>query len=546
MAHPVRTVAHADRLADHVADYVIVGAGSAGCVLANRLSENGRHSVVLIEAGGPDRNPLLHVPMGIRWVVDNRETDWRFRTEPEPGLGGRTQPWPRGKTLGGTSAINGLVYVRGFPEDYDAWARAGCNGWSWDEVLPYFIRSECNSRGASSLHGDQGPLRVIPHTIRNPLCDAFVAAGHETQLGVTDDFNGPSPEGLGHFDSTRFKGRRQSTATAFLRPALRRGNLRVKTSALATRVIFEGSRAIAVEFTRDGTLFTVRAGREIVLAAGAVNSPKLLMLSGVGPHAHLREHGIDVIYDAPDVGQKLQEHLDVVLEYECLQPVTTYKWTRMHRKLWAALQWGLFHRGFASELLLPSGGFLRSRLGLPAPDIQLHLILALPRTEHRREPDREGFGIHVCNLQPDSVGEIRLASADAAAPPLIAPRFLSVPGDIEPIRAGVRLARAISGSQCMRPFTGTELAPGVNVQSDDALDQFIRNKAATVFHPTSSCRMGADSLSVVDPELRVRGVSGLRVIDASVMPRVPRANTNAPTIMIAEKGADLMLSAAMN
>jgi choline dehydrogenase len=480
--------------------------------------------------------------MGIRWVVGNPQTDWCFRTESEPGLGGRTQAWPRGKTLGGTSSINGLVYVRGFPEDYNGWAREGCNGWSWDEVLPYFIVSERNSRGRDAFHGDQGPLPVTPRTITNPLCEAFIQSGRETGMGVTDDFNGPEPEGLGYFDSTRLAGKRQSTAVAFLRPIMRRNNLRVETQATVTRLIFEGRRACAVEYVRGGTTHRVRARREIILAAGAVNSPKLLMLSGVGPAAQLSALGIPVVHDSADVGQKLQEHLDVVLEYECLQPVTAFRWTRPHMKAWAALQWALTHRGFAAELLLPVGGFVRSHPDLPAPDIQFHLILALPRTEQRREPDREGFGIHVCNLQPDSVGQIRLASADPFAAPLIEPRFLSVPGDITPIRDGVRMARALAASKAMRPFTGTELAPGIQSQDDAALDDFIRRKAATVFHPTSSCRMGRDDRSVVDPQLRVRGVESLRVIDASVMPRVPRANTNAPTIMIAEKGADMILS----
>jgi choline dehydrogenase len=522
-------------------DFVIVGAGSAGCVLANRLSSDPGNSVMLLEAGGEDRHPMIHVPMGIRWVVGNPETDWCFRTQPEPGLAGRTQGWPRGKTLGGSSSINGLVYVRGFPEDYDGWARGGCEGWSWNEVLPYFIRSERNSRGHDSFHGDSGPLPVMPTTCTNPLCHAFVEAGREAGIGVTDDFNGPQPEGMGYFDSNRLRGRRQSSAVAFLRPAMSRTNLTVTTNALATKVVFDGRRASGVEYLRDGILHRIGARAGVIVSAGAVNSPKILMLSGIGPAAHLSALGIPIVQESRDVGQKLQEHLDVVLEYECLEPVTVFRWTRPHMKAWAALQYTLTRGGFASELLLPVGGFARSHQGLPAPDVQFHLNLALPRTPTRRVPDREGFGIHVCNLQPKSVGQIRLASSDPHENPLIEPRFLSVPEDITPLRAGVRLARALAAARTMRSFTGKELSPGTEVQDDSALDEYIRHQANTVFHPTSSCRMGGDSGSVVDPKLRVRGVSGLRVIDASVMPGVPRCNTHAPTVMIAEKGADLIL-----
>jgi choline dehydrogenase len=526
---------------DLSADYIIVGAGSAGCVLANRLSEGGKRTVLLLEAGGRDRHPMIHVPMGIRWVVGNPTTDWCYRTQPERELHGRSLIFPRGKTLGGTSAINGLVYVRGFPADYDAWAAGGCRGWSWAEILPYFKKSEANARGADSLHGDSGLLAVLPPTIRNPLCAAFIAAGRESGLPVTDDFNGPCPEGLGYFDSNRLHGRRQSTAVAFLRPAIQRSNLRVETDAAADRILFAGRRAVGVEYLQAGINVRARAAREVILSCGTVNSPKILMLSGIGPAEELRALGITVVHDSTQVGFNLQDHLDVTMQFECLQAVTYYRWSSWHRKLLAALRWALFRSGVASELLLPIGGFLRSRPGIALPDIQLHLILALPGREGRRDPDSEGFGVHICNLQPDSAGRVRLASADSRAAPAIEPNFLSAPNDILPIRAGMRIVRELLEAPAMRPFLGRELAPGPEAMQDAALDEFVRGTALTVFHPTSTCRMGSDASSVVDPTLNVRGVEALRVVDASVMPRIPRGNTNAPTIMIAEKAADMIL-----
>jgi choline dehydrogenase len=521
-------------------DYIIVGAGSAGCVLANRLSEDGRDSVLLLEAGGPDNDPMIHAPMGIRWLINNPQTDWCYRTEPQSRLDGRALICPRGKTVGGTSSINGLVYVRGFPADYDEWAAAGCTGWSWSEVLPYFKKSEGSTRPADALHSQDGPLPVSTATVKNPLCSAFVAAAREVGIPTTDDFNGPAPEGIGYFDSNRRGGRRQSSAVAFLRPALRRRNLRVETHALAARVIFEGRRAAGIEYVQGGQVRRVRASREVILAGGVINSPQLLMLSGVGDAAELRALGISVVHNLPEVGRNLQDHLDATMQFECPQAVTAFRYTRWYWKWMAAVRWGLLKSGFASELLLPIGGFLKSRPDLPAPDIGLHLILALPGRDGRRDPDREGFGVHICNLQPRSVGRVRLRSSDATAAPAIDPNFLSDPTDIEPIRAGMRQVRHLLSAAAMAPFRGAEIAPGPGATDDAALDAFVRSTALTVFHPTSTCRMGANAGAVVDPQLRVRGIDGLRVVDASIMPRVPRANTNAPTIMIAEKAADMM------
>jgi choline dehydrogenase len=526
---------------DRSADYIIVGAGSAGCVLANRLSADNRLSVLLLEAGGADRNPMIRAPMGIRWVVGNPATDWCYRTQPERELNGRSLVFPRGKTLGGTSSINGLVYIRGFPADYDGWSAAGCSGWSWQEVLPYFKKSEGSSRGPDSLHNDRGPLAVMRPTTQNPLCAAFLAAGREIGIRTSDDFNGPAPLGLGYFDSNRRNGRRHSTADAFLRTATGRANLQVETNAVATRVLFEDRRAIGVEYLHNGGIVRARAGREVILSAGVINSPQLLMLSGVGCASELRALGIDVIHDAPEVGRNLQDHLDVTMQFECLQAVTAFRWMRWHRMILAALRWGLFKSGFASELLLPVGGFLKSHPELDDPDIQLHLILALPGRHGRRKPDREGFGVHVCNLQPVSTGRVRLVSADPQVHAAIEPNFLSHPEDIVPLRAGMRIVRDLLGAPAMRAFCGTELEPGPPAVEDIALDDFVRRTALTVFHPTSTCRMGADARSVVDPTLKVRGVEALRVADASIMPRVPRGNTNAPTIMIAEKASDMIL-----
>lgn len=531
------------------ADFIVAGAGSAGCVLANRLSADPGIRVVLLEAGGRDWNPLLRVPLMTGVLLRNRHANWSYRTEPEPNLGGRRLFWPRGKVLGGSSAINGMVYTRGLPSDYDGWAQMGLPEWSFDRVLPAFRRSERHHAGASERHGGDGPLPVSRPGTPNPLFEAFVEAGRAAGYPVTDDFNGPEPEGFGRYDFTTFRGERWSTARAFLDPARARPNLRVLTGAHILRVLVERGRAVGVEVEAGGRVGVVRAAREVVLCCGAVNSPQVLMLSGVGPADALRAHGIDVAADSPDVGRNLQDHLLVRVEHACTEPVTLHSITRADRAAAALAQAMVLKTGPASSFPLEAGAFVRSDPALDRPDLQSHFLpglssaairipfLPVPKPGHRGH----GFFANVYQLRPESRGEIVLRSADPKAPPAIRPNYLSSARDRQVLREGARILRRVFAQKPFDRFRGPELSPGPDVTSDAELDAWIARTADTVFHPVGTCRMGADPRSVVDGRLRVRGIDGLRVADASVMPTMPSSNTHAPTMMIAERAAEMIL-----
>ena len=532
--------------AESVFDYVIVGGGSAGCVLANRLSEDCDVSVCLLEAGPTDRHPMIHMPMGILWMMRSKVLNWNFYTQDEPEMGGRRMFWPRGCTLGGSSSSNAMCYLRGHPDDYDQWAALGNPGWSFADVLPYFIRSQNQERGASAYHGTGGPLNVADLRSPSPLTQVFIDAGVEAGLPYNTDFNGPNPEGVGPFQVTQKDGRRCSTARGYLAPARARANLTVITGALATQILFENTRAVGVEFRHRARLQHVSARLEVILSAGAIQSPRLLMLSGVGDAWQLERIGIEPRHHLPGVGKNLQDHLDVMLVQACTRPASYgITWRSVLRGGVDLLRYLVAGRGMFTSNGAEGCAVTRSSPDEALPDLQFHFGPAKLR-DHARDLMflcGEGYSLHVCNLRPKSRGEIRLHSADPFAAPDIHAGYLTDPEDIEHLLRGVRLARRILAARAFEAYRGVEIVPGREVQSDDELLHFIRNKAETIYHPVGTCKMGCDPQAVVDAGLRVHGLSGLRVVDASIMPLLVGGNINAPTIMIAEKASDMIRAA---
>jgi choline dehydrogenase len=526
-------------------DYIIVGAGSAGCVLANRLTASGQHRVLLLEAGGKDRNPWIHIPLGYGKLFTNATVNWLYNSEPEPELNNRQIIQPRGKVLGGSSSINGLLYVRGQHEDFDHWRQLGNAGWSFEDVLPYFRRSEDQERGADAYHGVGGPLSVSNVPDAHRLCEAFIEAAQELGIPRNDDFNGATQEGVGYFQVTSRRGRRCSTAVGYLRPARRRPNLAIAPNALAARVLFEGRRAVGVEYWQGGEMRTARVTGEVVVAGGAINSPQLLQLSGLGPASLLSSFGIGVIADMPGVGADLQDHFQVRFAYRCSERCTMNDTlATMRGRLAAGMQYVLTRKGLLAVSAGYAGGFFRTDPAAATPDVQVHLILFSADKIGEKFHPFPGFIVSVCQLRPESRGFVRIKSPDPRAAPAIQPRYLSAAADREVIVRGMQLIRRIMAGRAIRRYVVEEREPGADCVSDAQLLAYARDKGTTIFHPTSTCRMGIDANAVVDERLRVRGIERLRVIDGAVMPTVVSGNTNAAVIMIAEKGADMLLEDA--
>lgn len=522
-------------------DYIVVGAGSAGCVLASRLSEDGKNTVLLLEAGPSDRHFWIHLPIGYGKTMFNPTYNWSFYTEPVPALDNRPIYWPRGKTLGGSSSINGLVYIRGQSQDYDHWEAQGNAGWGWKNVLPYFKKMECNERGESEYHGGSGPLRVSDLRESNELVEAFIKGANQIGVPSNKDFNGAQQEGVGYFQLTTHNGWRCSAAKAYLKPNRSRHNLTVETQAQASKILLSGQRAIGVAYERAGQLVIANARKEVLLCAGALQSPQLLQLSGIGPREVLEPHGIQVLHDLPGVGRNLQDHLQIRVMFKCTKPITT---NDQLRTLWSqaiiGMKWAFLRKGPLAVGIQQGCMFAKTRPEEKTPDVQFHFGTLSADMTAGKPHNFPGFTMSVCQLRPTSRGELRIRSSNPKDAPWIEPNYLDTEEDRQTMVRGFKMARKLAASQAMSGYIAAEYNPGSAVQTDEEMLAFVRQNGSSIFHPVGTCKMGSGPEAVVDERLRVHGIQGLRVVDASIMPTLISGNTNAPAMMIAEKAADMI------
>ena len=524
-------------------DYIVVGAGSAGCVLANRLTANGAHTVLLLEAGDKDNSPLIHMPNGVGVVIAGTKYNWQFNTAREPELNNRKMFWPRGRGLGGSSSINGMVYIRGHAADYDSWRQEGNVGWGYDDVLPYFKKSMNQERGEDEYHGVGGPLNVKDGNSAMPIHGKFIDAGVQAGYPYNPDFNGIEQEGVGPIQLTKIGNKRCSAARGYLTPIRDRKNLTVETNARLTRIVIEDGLATGVEYLHNGETKKVGAAREILLCAGAVQSPQLLKLSGIGNPEELASHGINCVHELPGVGENLQDHLDIVVQFHAEASATLQKFSKWYNVAYAGIRYLLLGDGPGTENAMEAAGFVKSRPDIDLPDLQLHFIPTFMFDHGRKREDQAGICIHVCQLRPASRGRILLEDANPMSEPKIVAGYLSEPSDLQVMIEGVKVARRIFGMEAFSSVIGEEHASSRGRETDESIAEFVREYAETIYHPVGTCKMGNDKMSVVDDQLRVNGLKGLRVVDASIMPTLVGGNTNAPVIMIAEKASDMILEA---